>query len=307
MKVDFNPHAAAQAQNARGPQAQTTPTQTTPPEASDDGVEITLSQAAKQMLKTGDADYDGKSPAHQARQFIANSLAATSAEDGEAPDFSGPFGQIVKTFAPGHNKEPEGVEAPDAVPEDGGDTGGTTETGETGDTSGSGDTEGGDTTVTDGSDGGGDTDTGDTGTTEGSDTTVTDGSDGGGDTGTTEGGDTTVVDGSDGGGDTGTTDGGDTTVTDGSDGTGTTDGGDTTVVAAPEEGDGTGSGETDPTIVVEEPDITELLDDSAPADGETSGTESGLAGSGDAVATVDTGEVTDELLDQLDGNGEEVV
>ncbi len=257
MKVDFNPQAAAQAQNARGPQAQTTPPASPAPEGSDDGVEITLSPAAKQILKTGDADYDGKSPAHQARQFIANGLAATSTGDAEAPNVSGPFGQIVKTFAPGHNKEPEGVEAPDAVPEDGGDTGGTTETTETGETGETGET----------------TDT--SGTT---------------DTGATEGGDTTVVDGSD-----------DTTET------GTTDGSDTTVVAAPEEGDGTGSGETDPAIVVEEPNITELLDDSAPADGETSETDSGLAGSGDAVATVDTGEVTDELLDQLDGNGEEVV
>ncbi len=213
MKVDFNPHAAVQAQNARGPQAQTTPPA---PEGSDDGVTITLSQAAKQILKTGDADYDGKSPAHQARQFIANSLATAATEDGEAPNFSGPFGQIVKTFAPGHNKEPEVVEEPDAVPEDGGETG---ETGETGAT------EGGDTTVVDGSEG----------------------SDGSGDTGTTEGGDTTVADGSegsDGSGDTGTTEGGDTTVVDGSD-----------------EGDGTGIGETDPTIVVEEPDIIdELLD-----------------------------------------------
>jgi hypothetical protein len=233
MKIDFNPQAAAQAQSARGPQTQTTPPA---PEGSDDVVEITLSQAAKQILKTGDADYDGKSPAHMARQFIANSLATAATEDGEAPNFSGPFGQIVKTFAPGRNKEPEVVEEPDAVPDDGGDVG----------------------------------DTGGTGTTDGDDTTVTDGSDGSGDTGTTEGDDTTVV-------------------------------------AAPEEGDGTGIGETDPTIVVEEPDITEVLDESAPTDGETSETESDSAGSGDAVAVVDAGDMTDELLDQLDENSEEVV
>jgi hypothetical protein len=246
MKIGFNPQAAAQAQNARGPQTQTTPPA---PEGSDEGVTITLSQAAQQILKTGDADYDGKSPAHQARQFIANSLATAAAEDGEAPNFSGPFGQIVKTFAPGHNKEPEVVEEPDAVPEDGGETAPVDETADTGDT--------GDTTGT-------------TGTTEGDDTTVADGSDGTGDSGTTEGDDTTVV-------------------------------------AAPEEGDGSGTGETDPTVVVEEPDIAELLDDSAPTDGETSEPESDLAGSGDAVAVVDTGDVTDELLDQLDENGEEVV
>ena len=230
MKIDFNPHAAAQAQNARGPQVQTTPPA---PEASDDGVEITLSQAAKQILKTGDADYAGKSPAHMARQFIANSLAAPTAEGEEAANFSGPFGQIVKTFAPGHNKEPEVTEEPGAVPEDGGETGET----------------------------------------------------------------------------------------------GTTDGGETTVAAAPEAGDGTGIGETDPAVVVEEPDITEVLDESAPTDGETSQTESGMAGSGDAVAStgdgaasdgtigdagapvavVDAGDVTDELLDLLDENSEEVV
>ncbi len=219
MKIDFNPQAAAQAQNARGPQTQSTPPA---PEGSDDGVEITLSQAAKQILKTGDADYAGKSPAHMARQFIADSLAAATAEDGEAPNFSGPFGQIVKTFAPGHNKEPEVTEEPGAVPEDGGETAPVDET------AGSGET---------------------------------------GETGTTEGGDTTVVEGS----------------------------------------DGSGIGETDPTVVVAEPDITELLDDSAPTDGETSEPESDLAGSGDAVAGIDTGDVTDELLDQLDENSEEVV
>ena len=245
MKIDFNPQAAAQAQaqSARGPQAPTTPTV---PEGSDDGVTITLSQAAQHILKTGDADYDGKSPAHQARQFIANSLATASAEDGEAPNFSGPFGQIVKTFAPGHNKEPEVVEEPDVVPEDGGATGATTETGETAGT----------------------TDTGDTGATEGGDTTVAEGS------------------------------------------------------------DGSGIAETDPAVVVEEPDITEVLDESAPTDGEPSETGTSVAVSGDAVAStgdgeasdggtigdtdapvtvVDTGDVTDELLDQLDENSEEVV
>ena len=268
MKIDFNPHAAAQAQNARGPQAQAMPPA---PEGSDDGVTITLSQAAKQILKTGDANYDGKSPAHMARQVIANSLATAAAEDGEAPNFSGPFGQIVKTFAPGHNQEPETVEEPDAVPEDGGEVGEVAEP--------------------------------------------------------NEGGDTTVADGSDGTGDTGTTDGGDTTVTDGSDGT---DGGESTVVAG--DPDGT-VGTDDPPLVVDEPDVTEVLGESAPAEGEVTEPESGIAGSGDAVASsgddapvdegttvdsgapvtvvdtgvVDTGDVTDELLDLLDEGAEEIV
>ena len=80
--------------------------------------------------------------------------------------------------------------------------------------------------------------------------------------------------------------------------------------------------------MVEEPDITEVLDESAPTDGEPSETGTSVAGSGDAVAStgdgeasdggtigdtdapvtvVDTGDVTDELLDQLDENSEEVV
>jgi hypothetical protein len=282
MKIDFNPHAAAQAQNARGSQTQTTPPA---PDATDDGVEITLSPAAKQMLKTGDAAYDGNSPAHQARQSIADSLAAAAAGDGEVPDLSGPFGQLVKTFAHAkHAPEPEPTDP--APPVDGGDVGDVTEPGD-----------GGDTTATDG-------------TTDG----TTDGS------GTTDGGDTTTTDG------TGTTDGdtGDT---------GTTEGDGTTVVAAPDDGDGTGIGDTDPAIVVEEPDIAEILDDTAPDDSgpaESGTTEpgTGMAGSGDAVASTGDGEtddggttgdtdapavvaesggLTDELIDLLDENSEEVV
>ena len=179
MKIDFNPNAAAHAPNARGPQAQRTPTPPAP-EGSDDGVVISLSPAAKQALTAGGSEYTGNSPAHQARQYIAQSLTGASTEGADGPDLSGPFGQIVKTFAPGHNKEPETVEEPDAVPEDGGDTAG----------------------VTDPADG-----TGDTGTTDGGDTTVTDGSDGTGDTGTTDGGDTTVADGTGGTDGTGATDG----------------------------------------------------------------------------------------------------
>ncbi len=267
MKIDFNPHAATPAQNARGPQVQTTPPA---PEGSDDGVEITLSQAAKQILKTGDADYAGKSPAHMARQFIANSLATATAEGEEAPNFSGPFGQIVKTFTPGHNKGPEVAEEPGAVPEDGGETVPVDET-----------ADGGELAPVDES---------------------------------ADGGETAPVDETADSGETGET--------------GTTDGGDTTVAEGSEAGDGTGIGETDPAVVVEEPDITEVLDESAPTDGETSETESGMAGSGDAVAStgdcepsdggtigdtgepvavVDAGDVTDELLDQLDENSEEVV
>ncbi len=244
MKIDFNPHAAAQAQSARGPQVQTTPPA---PEGSDGGVTITLSQAAQSILKNSGPGKSGDSPAH---------MAAAAAEG-----HTGPFGQLVKTFTPGY-VAPAVVEDP--APEDSGDTGATTETGET-------------------------TDTG--GTTETGDTTVAEGSDGATDTGTTEGDDTTVV-------------------------------------AAPEAGEGSGIGETEPTVVVEEPDIAEVLDDSAPTDGETSEPESGMAGSGDAVASTgeggtsdggtigdtaepvavaDTGDATDELLDLLDENSDEVV
>jgi hypothetical protein len=98
------------------------------------------------------------------------------------------------------------------------------------------------------------------------------------------------------------------------------------VVAAPDEGDGIGG--TDPMIVVEEPDITEILDESAPAEGDATEPDAGVAGSddavastgdgeseggttvadaGDAVAAIDTGDVTDELLDLLDESSEEVV
>ena len=255
MEVTFNPKAAAHNPNARAPQTQSTPA-TTAPEGSDDSVAITLSPAAKQVLKAGASEYTGKSPAHMARQFIADSPVGASAAGADGPDLSGPFGQIVKTFAPGHNKEPEIVEEPGAVPEDGGDT------------------------------------------------TVVDGGDGTGTTGTTEAGDTTVVDGANGTVGTGTTEGGDTTVADGSDDT------------------------VGPILVVDEPDVTEVLDDSAPADGGVTEPESGIAGSGDAVASsgddapvddgtsvdsgetvavVDTGDLTDELLDLLDEGSEEVV
>ena len=226
MEVTFNPKAAAHNPNARAPQTQSTATATAP-ESSDDSVEITLSPAAKQVLKAGASEYTGKSPAHMARQFIADSPVGASAAGADGPDLSGPFGQIVKTFAPGHNKELETVEEPDAAPEDGGDVGGT---------------------------------------------------------GATEGGDTTVADGSD---------------------------------------DTVG-----PILVVDEPDVTEVLDDSAPAEGGVTEPESGIAGSGDAVASsgddapvddgtsvdsgetvavVDTGDLTDELLDLLDEGSEEVV
>ncbi len=248
MKVSFNPNAAAHNPNARPPQTQNTST-TTAPEGSDGSVEITLSPAAKQALKAGASEYTGNSPAHMARQFIADSLAGVSAEGTDGPDLSGPFGQIVKTFAPGHNKEPEIVEEPVAVPEDA------------------------DTTVVDGSDG----------------TDVTDG----------------------------------TGVAEGSEGS---DSGESTVVAGdPDEI----VGDTDPPlVVVEEPDVTEVLDESAPADGEVTEPESGIAGSGDAVASsgddapvdegttvdsgtpviaLDTGDVTDELLDLLDEGPEETV
>ncbi len=278
MKIGFNPNAAAHGPSARGPQTQTT---TPPRETPGDGVEITLSQAAKQALKAGASEYTGSSPAHQARQYIAQGLAGASAEGADGPDLSGPFGQIVKTFAPGHNKGTAGTG--DAVPEDGGDV----------------------AEVTDPADGTGEV-------AEGADGTGTPPGDGG------DG--TTVVEGSEG------NDGGD--GTDAADGTGVvegSDGGESTVVA---EGPDETAGARDPTLVVDEPDVTEVLDESAPAEGEVTEPESGIAGSGDAVASsgddapvdegtpvdsgepvavVDGGDLTDELLDLLDEGAEETV
>ncbi|MCZ6745075.1 MAG: hypothetical protein O7D31_10435 [Alphaproteobacteria bacterium] len=275
MNVSFNPHAAAHNPNARPPQTQTTPTATAPA-GSGDGVEITLSPAAQQALKAGASDYTGNSPAHMARQYIVQSLdiaqglAGASSEGADGPDLSGPFGQIVKTFAPGHNKGTAGTG--DVVPEDGGDTAGVTD-------------------PADGTDGTGG---------------VTDPADGG------DG--TIVVDGTD------ATDG--TGVVDGSE---DSDGGESTVVAG--DPDGT-VGTDDPPLVVDEPDVTEILDESAPVEGEITEPESGIAGSGDAVASsgddapvddgtpvdagapvavVDGGDLTDELLDLLDEGSEETV
>ena len=275
MKVTFNPNAAAHNPNARPPQTQTTPT-TTAPAGSGGGVEITLSPAAQQALKAGASEYTGTAPAHMARQYIAQSLdiaqslAGASAEGADGPDLSGPFGQIVKTFAPGHNKGTAGTG--DVVPEDGGDTAGVTD-------------------PADGTDGTGG---------------VTDPADGG------DG--TSVVDGTD------ATDG--TGVVDGSE---DSDGGESTVVAG--DPDGT-VGTDDPPLVVDEPDVTEILDESAPVEGEITEPESGIAGYGDAVASsgddapvddatpvdagapvavVDGGDLTDELLDLLDEGSEETV
>ncbi len=286
MTITFNPNAAAHNPNARPAQTQTTPT-TTVPEGSDDGVVISLSPAAKQALEAGAAEYTGNSPAQQARQALTAGEFAF-AEGGD--DSHTPFGQIVKTFAPGHNKGTAGTG--EAVPADGGETAGVTEP-----------TDGGDGTgeVADGGDG----------------TTIVEGSDG-----------TTVVEGSDGTDDTDGTDATDGTgVVEGSDGS---DGGDSTVVAGdPDETVGT----DDPPLVVDEPDVTEVLDESAPSDGEVAEPESGIAGSGDAVAStgddapvddgtpvdsgepvtvadtgvVDTGDVTDDLLDLLDEGSEEIV
>ncbi len=276
MNVSFNPHAAAHNPNVRPPQTQTTPTATAPA-GSGDGVEITLSPAAQQALKAGASEYTGNSPADMARQYIAQSLdiaqslAGASAEGADGPDISGPFGQIVKTFAPGHNKGTAGTG--DVVPEDGGDV----------------------AEVTDPADGTG--------------TPPADGGDG-----------TTVVEGSDGTDGTGATDG--TGVVEGSEGS---DGGDSTVVAG--DPDGT-VGTDDPPLVVDEPDVTEILDEPAPVEGEVTEPESGIAGSGDAVAStgddapvddgspvdsgepvavVDGGDLIDELLDLLDEGSEEIV
>jgi len=229
MRIDFNPHAAAQTPSARPPQAQNR-SATTAPAGSDDGVAISLSPAAEQALKVGASEHSGNSPAQMARQYIAQGLASVSTESAGGPDLTGPFGQIVKTFAPGHNKGT--ADTGDAIPDDGGDTAGVTEP---------------------------------------------------------------------------------------------TDGGETTVVA----GDPDGTVVTDaPPLVVDEPDVTEVLDAPAPAEGEVTEPESGMAGSGDAVASigddapvdegtpvdsvepvaiVDAGDLTDELLDLLDDGSEETV
>ena len=280
MKIGFNPNAAAHGPSARGPQTQTT---TPPRETPGDGVEITLSQAAKQALKAGASEYTGNSPAHQARQALAAGEFAFA--EGSDPSKT-PFGQIVKTFA--HAKHTTG--SGDTVPEDGGETAGVT-------------------APTDGSDGTGEV-------ADGGDGTGTPPADGGDGTTVVEGSD--ASDGSDG---TDATDG--AGVVEGSEGS---DGSDSTVVAGDPDGI---VGDTDlPPIVDEGPDITEVLKEPAPAEGEVTEPESGLAGSGDAVASsgddvpvddgtpvgssepvtvVDGGDLTDELLDLLDGGDEETV
>ena len=242
MKVSFNPHAAAHNPNARPPQTQTTPT-TTAPTGSGDGVEITLSPAAQQALKAGASEYTGNSPAHQARQYIAQNLAGASAEGADGPDLSGPFGQIVKTFAHAKHTTSSG----DTVPEDGGETAGVT-------------------APTDGSDGTGEV-------ADGGDGTGTPPADGGDGTTVVEGSD--ASDGSDG---TDATDG--AGVVEGSEGS---DGSDSTVVAGDPDGivgtddpppivveepditevldDGTPLGSSEPVTVVDGGDHTdELLD-----------------------------------------------
>ncbi len=96
------------------------------------------------------------------------------------------------------------------------------------------------------------------------------------------------------------------------------------VAEGPDETAGAG----DPTLVADEPYVTEILDESAPAEGEVTEPMSGIAGSGDAVASsgddapvdegtpvdsgepvavVDGGDLTDELLDLLDEGAEETV
>jgi hypothetical protein len=103
-------------------------------------VEITLSPAAQQILKA-DAEYNGNSPAHMARAALANNEVLFA--EGQDPSTM-PFGQIVKTFAPGHTKDPEVVDESSTVPEDGGETAPVGDAPESGDT---GTTEGDDATV----------------------------------------------------------------------------------------------------------------------------------------------------------------
>ncbi len=250
MNIGFNPHAATHAQKAHSPRTQTMPHA---PKCSGDGVEITLSKAAKSILRSGGPGKSGNSPAHKAAHALA---------DGKFRH-DGHFGQHVKMFAQGY-EVPIVVEDSDPAIE-----------------------------------------TSDTGTKDGDHTIATEGTGGTGDSGTTEG-DGTIV----------------------TEGTGTTEGDDTTVVAAPEDGGVSGNGDIDPEIVISEPNSSEILDGTQPTNGETTETESGLAGSGDAVAStrdgetndgstvesagvpvaaVDTGDVTDELLELLDEISDEVV
>ncbi len=155
MKVSFIPGTAAHGPGARGPQAQTS---STPPPSgtSEDGVEISLSKAAKQILEGGDGEYTGNSPAHQARQALAAGTVAFAAGDDASTT---PFGQIVKTFAPGHNTAAPGPQEPEA-PAEGGGTGEVAEdnadAGEIGDPDGTGEADG--TSVVEGPDASGGTD-----------------------------------------------------------------------------------------------------------------------------------------------------
>ena len=133
MNVTINPNAAAHGPNAHGRQTLSTPPATT--EAPSEAVEISLSPAARQALGASAPGSASNSPAHQARRYIAESLAG----GGAGPDPAGPFGQVVKTFTPGLLRQ-AGPADPNAVPGDGGDVPGVTDpadgTEASGDTSG---------------------------------------------------------------------------------------------------------------------------------------------------------------------------
>ena len=140
MNITVNPNAAAHAPTvaAHGPNALGRQTLSTPPattEAPSEAVEISLSPAARQALGASAPGSASNSPAHQARRYIADSPAGV----GTGPDPAGPFGQVVKTFTPGHLRQAALVD-PNAVP--GGDDEVPGATDPAGGTEASGDTSG---------------------------------------------------------------------------------------------------------------------------------------------------------------------
>ena len=120
MNITVNPNAAAHGPNAHGRQTLSTPPATT--EAPSEAVEISLSPAARQALGASASESASSSPAHQARLYIAENPAG----GGAGPDPAGPFGQVVKTFTPGHLRQ-AGPTDQNAVPGDEDDVPGATD------------------------------------------------------------------------------------------------------------------------------------------------------------------------------------
>ncbi len=118
MNITVNPNAAAHRPNTLGGQIRTTPPATS--EAPSAAVEINLSPAARQALGSSASGSASNSPAHQARLYIAENPAG----GGAGPDPAGPFGQVVKTFTPGHLRQ---AADGNAVPGNGDDAPGATD------------------------------------------------------------------------------------------------------------------------------------------------------------------------------------